>query len=153
MTCAAILDPTLILESRDCVVDVETSGELTRGWSLIDSFGKNRAGAERARRRRVRHRTLLRHARVGAVVNVYLPPTRPLRERVDTAQVLTRFHYVERELTLACGGWIARTPQLETKAALARMAWQCGLAADALRARVFELRYPSRLLEEAGERP
>ena len=40
MTCAAILDPSLILDSRDCVVDVETSGDLTRGWSLIDSFGR-----------------------------------------------------------------------------------------------------------------
>ena len=86
-------------------------------------------------------------------MSVYLPPTRPLRERVDTAQVLTRFHYVERELTLACGAWIARTPELETKAALARTAWQCGLAADALRNRVFELRYPSRLLEEGADAP
>lgn len=40
MTCAAILDRSLILASRDCVVDVETRGELTRGWSLIDSFGR-----------------------------------------------------------------------------------------------------------------
>jgi purine nucleosidase len=40
MTCAAIIDPSLILSAVDCVVDVETSGELTRGWSLIDSLGR-----------------------------------------------------------------------------------------------------------------
>jgi uncharacterized ferritin-like protein (DUF455 family) len=82
-----------------------------------------------------------------------LPSARELRERVDTAQVLTRFHYLERALTLACGGWIPSVPRLEQKAALARTAWQCALAADALRERVFELRYPSRLLEAGADEP
>jgi hypothetical protein len=82
-----------------------------------------------------------------------LPSARELRERVDTAQVLTRFHYLERELTIACGGWIPAVPHLEQKAALARAAWQCALAADALRDRVFELRYPSRLLEAGADAP
>jgi hypothetical protein len=82
-----------------------------------------------------------------------LPSARLLRERVDTAQVLTRFHYLERALTLACGGWIPAVPRLEEKAALARSAWQCALAADALRERVFELRYPSRLLEAGADEP
>jgi hypothetical protein len=72
---------------------------------------------------------------------------------VDTAQVLTRFHYLERALTLACGGWIPAVPRLEHKAALARAAWQCALAADALRTRVFELRYPTRLLEAGADAP
>jgi len=40
MTCAAILDPTLVLAARDCVVDVETRGELTRGYSAIDALGR-----------------------------------------------------------------------------------------------------------------
>jgi purine nucleosidase len=40
MACAAILDPSLILAAEDAVVDVETSGELTRGWSLIDTLGR-----------------------------------------------------------------------------------------------------------------
>jgi purine nucleosidase len=40
MTCAAILDPSLILAAEDAVVDVETSGELTRGWNLIDTLGR-----------------------------------------------------------------------------------------------------------------
>jgi uncharacterized ferritin-like protein (DUF455 family) len=82
-----------------------------------------------------------------------LPSARELRERVDTAQVLTRFHYLERALTLACGGWIPAVARLEQKAALARAAWQCALAADALRERVFELRYPSRLLEAGADEP
>jgi hypothetical protein len=86
-------------------------------------------------------------------VSGYLPPTRALRERVDTAREVTRFHYLERALTLGCGAWIAASPHLETKAALARAAWQCGLAADALRTRVFELRYPSRLLDEGADAP
>jgi hypothetical protein len=82
-----------------------------------------------------------------------LPPTRELRERVDTAQVLTRFHYLSRAIALACGGWIAGTPKLETKAALARVAWQQTLAGDAFRERVFELRYPNRFLEEGSDAP
>lgn len=82
-----------------------------------------------------------------------LPSTQSLRERVDTAQVLTTFHYLERALALAAGGWIAATPRLETKAALARAAWQQTLAGDALRERVFELRYPSRFLEEGADAP
>jgi Protein of unknown function (DUF455) len=82
-----------------------------------------------------------------------LPPTQQLRERVDTAQVLTRFHYLERALALAAGGWIAGTASLDTKAALARAAWQQTLAGDAFRERVFELRYPSRFLEEGADAP
>jgi hypothetical protein len=82
-----------------------------------------------------------------------LPPTQELRERIDSAQVLTRFHYLSRAIALACGGWIAGTPKLETKAALARVAWQQTLAGDAFRERVFELRYPNRFLEEGSDAP
>jgi uncharacterized ferritin-like protein (DUF455 family) len=77
-----------------------------------------------------------------------LPPTRELRERVDTAQVLTRFHYLARAVALACGGWIAGVPRLEDKALLARIAWEQTLAADSFRERVFELRYPARVLDD-----
>jgi purine nucleosidase len=45
MTCAAILDPSLILAAEDAVVDVETAGELTRGWNLIDTLGRTGRGA------------------------------------------------------------------------------------------------------------
>lgn len=86
-------------------------------------------------------------------MSLFLPPTRPLRERTDTAQVLTRFHRLERELTLACGAWIAACPRLDAKAALARAAWQCGLAGHALQERVFELRYRAACSKQAPTRP
>jgi purine nucleosidase len=35
LTCACAIDETLILEAADCVVDIETTGELTRGISSI----------------------------------------------------------------------------------------------------------------------
>ena len=74
-----------------------------------------------------------------------------MRARVDTAQELTRFHHLARAVALAAGVQIAHTPTLETKAELARVAWEQALAADAFRERVFELRYPVRVLEEWGD--
>ena len=81
----------------------------------------------------------------------YLPPTRELRVRFDTAQALTRLFYREQAVVLACGGWVPRVALLEHKADLARTAWDAALAAEALRERVFELRYPARFLEEQAE--
>jgi uncharacterized ferritin-like protein (DUF455 family) len=81
----------------------------------------------------------------------FLPVTRDLRVRVDTAQALTRLFYAEQAVVLACGGWIPRVAPLEHKAELARTAWESALAADALRERVFELRYPVRFLDEQAE--
>ena len=81
----------------------------------------------------------------------YLPPTRELRVRFDTAQALTRLCYREQAVVLACGGWVPRVEALEHKAELARTAWESALAAGALRERVFELRYPARFLDEQAE--
>ncbi len=81
----------------------------------------------------------------------YLPTTRELRVRFDTAQTLTRLFYREQAAALACGRFVPRVAPLEHKAELAHTAWECALAADALRERVFELRYPSRFLEEQAE--
>ena len=39
MVAAAIVDPSLIRGGRNCFVDVETGGELTRGYSVIDHLG------------------------------------------------------------------------------------------------------------------
>ena len=47
-------------------------------------------------------------------------------------------------------GWIPRVAPLEHKAELARTAWESALAADALRERVFELRYPVAVPRRAG---
>ena len=76
-----------------------------------------------------------------------------MRQRIDTAQELTRFHYLARAAALAAASQIPHTPDLDDKAVLARVAWEQTLAADAFRERVFELRYPVRVLEEwrAGE--
>jgi uncharacterized ferritin-like protein (DUF455 family) len=71
-----------------------------------------------------------------------------VRARVDTAQRLTRFHHLARTVALAAGVQIAHTATLERKAELARVAWEQALAGDAFRERVFELRYPARVLEE-----
>jgi purine nucleosidase len=40
MACAAIVDPGLIRSTFDCFVDVETQGDLTRGYSAIDRLGR-----------------------------------------------------------------------------------------------------------------
>ena len=37
LTCACMLDESIILESADCLVDVETQGELTRAYSSVSS--------------------------------------------------------------------------------------------------------------------
>jgi purine nucleosidase len=39
MVAAAIVAPELVTGGRDCFVDIETHGELTRGYSLIDALG------------------------------------------------------------------------------------------------------------------
>lgn len=73
--------------------------------------------------------------------------------RLDAAGILKRFHYLERALVLNCAGWIPAVHSIEAKALLARLAWQSSLTADALRNRVFELKYPSRMLERGDDAP
>ena len=35
LTCACAINPAIMLETADCLVDVETQGELTRGYSSV----------------------------------------------------------------------------------------------------------------------
>jgi uncharacterized ferritin-like protein (DUF455 family) len=70
--------------------------------------------------------------------------------RFDTAQILKRFFFCERSLLVSQAAWIPAVAPLEIKTGLARFIWQSAETADALRNRVFELRFPSRLLEEEG---
>ncbi len=70
--------------------------------------------------------------------------------RLDTAQLLKRFFFCERSLLVSEAAWIPAITSLEVKIGLARFIWQSAETADALRNRVFELRFPSRLLEEQG---
>ena len=70
--------------------------------------------------------------------------------RFDTAQLLKRFFFCERSLLVSQAAWIPAIAPLEVKTGLARFIWQSAETAHALRERVFELRFPSRVLEEEG---
>ncbi|MEM7532813.1 MAG: DUF455 family protein [Chloroflexota bacterium] len=73
--------------------------------------------------------------------------------RYDTAVILKRFYFCERQIALAEAGWIAGTAPLLLKIGYAQLMWEDTQAADAMRTRVFELRYPSRLMGRADEEP
>jgi len=70
--------------------------------------------------------------------------------RLDTAQLLKRFFFCERALLTTMAAWIPSVAPLEIKTSLARFVWQSSETAHALGNRVFELRFPSRLLVEEG---
>jgi len=78
------------------------------------------------------------------------PQPRARWMRFDTAQLLKRFFFCERSLLVSQAAWIPAIAPLEVKTGLARFIWQSAETAHALRERVFELRFPSRLLEEEG---
>ncbi len=86
-------------------------------------------------------------------VQAHSPASQQLRGhwmRRDTAYLLKRFFFCERALLLSQAAWLPRIPSLHVKLGIAQAIWEDALAADALRERVFELRYPGRLLEEEG---
>jgi hypothetical protein len=78
------------------------------------------------------------------------PQSRGRWMRTDTAQLLKRFFFCERSLLVSEATWISRIAPLEIKIGLARFIWQSAETAHALRERVLELRFPSRLVEEEG---
>src|SRR3984893_14822812 len=78
------------------------------------------------------------------------PQPRARWMRVETAHLLKRFFFCERALLVSEAAWIPSVAPLEVKTGLARFIWQNAETAEALRNRVFELRFPSRLLEEEG---
>jgi uncharacterized ferritin-like protein (DUF455 family) len=78
------------------------------------------------------------------------PQARARWMRFDTAQLLKRFFFCERSLLISMAAWIPAIAPLEIKTGLARFAWQSAETANALCERVFELRFPNRLLEEEG---
>jgi uncharacterized protein DUF455 len=78
------------------------------------------------------------------------PQPRARWMRFDTAQLLKRFFFCERSLLLSMAAWIPSVASLEMKCGFARFIWQNAETAHALRNRVFELRFPSRMLEEEG---
>jgi len=72
--------------------------------------------------------------------------------RMDTAQILKRFFFCERALIIAQAGWVAGWHRWKSRSnspvCFGKTHW-CGC----LRTRVFELRYPSRLLEIGDDAP
>src|ERR1700675_4128044 len=78
------------------------------------------------------------------------PQPRARWMRLDTAQLLKRFFFCERSLLVSEAAWIPAIAPLEVKTGLGRCIWQNAETAHALRNRVFELRFPSRLLEKQG---
>jgi len=78
------------------------------------------------------------------------PQPRARWMRLDTAQLLKRFFFCERSLLVSEAAWIPAIASLPIKIGVARFIWQSAETAHALRNRVFELRFPSRLLEEQG---
>jgi len=73
--------------------------------------------------------------------------------RLDTAVILKRFFFCQRALIIGQAGWLAAIAPLDLKTTLPRLLWQDALTADAQRSRVFELRYPSRLLAVEDDQP
>jgi hypothetical protein len=73
--------------------------------------------------------------------------------RMESAAILKRFFFCENALIRGLAGWIAATAPFDLKMSLARYVWEDAEAAGAMRRRVFELRYPSRLMEEGDDAP
>lgn len=86
---------------------------------------------------------------MDAETQVYLPGqhTRARWLRIDAAKILKRFFFCERSLVISQAGWLAGLASFEAKTILPHFFWQDALTAHAMRERVFELRFPSRLLE------
>ena len=76
---------------------------------------------------------------------------RALWLRMDSARILKRFFFCEEALIRAQAGYLAAIAPLAVKFGLPRHLWEDAMTADALRERVFELRYPSRLMEIADD--
>jgi uncharacterized ferritin-like protein (DUF455 family) len=89
------------------------------------------------------------------MIQHYLQGThsRGLWLRMDTAEILKRFYLCERSLIVSQAGWLAAIAPLEAKTTIPRFIWEMALTADALRERVLELRYPSRLIEVGEDAP
>lgn len=66
--------------------------------------------------------------------------------RLDTASILKRFFFCEQALIVAEAGWVASIPQFDIKTLVPRFLWEDAMVGNALRDRVFELHYPSRLM-------
>jgi len=73
--------------------------------------------------------------------------------RLDTGAILKRFFFCEEALIRSQAGWLAAIAPFELKMTIPRYIWEDAQVADDLRRRVFELRYPSRLMEIGDDAP
>jgi hypothetical protein len=85
----------------------------------------------------------------------YLPGqhARATYMRLDAARLLKRFFLCEEALIISQAGWLAAIAPHEIKLTLPRLLWEDAMCAHALRERVFELRFPSRVLEPGEDAP
>lgn len=67
--------------------------------------------------------------------------------RYDTAVILKRFYLCEKTMVIGQAGWLPGIPYFDMKTLLPKILWEDAMTANALRERVFELRFPSRILE------
>jgi uncharacterized ferritin-like protein (DUF455 family) len=91
-----------------------------------------------------------------SLTNFYLRGEQPRArwKRLDTAQILKRFFFCERSLIVGASGWIPHLQDLNVKMAVPYYCWQNAETANDLRERVFELRFPSRMMDHEGaDRP
>jgi hypothetical protein len=91
-----------------------------------------------------------------SLTNFYLRGEQPRArwKRLDTAQILKRFFFCERSLIIGASAWIPHLHDLDVKMAVPYYCWQNAETANDLRARVFELRFPSRMMDQEGaDRP
>ncbi len=82
------------------------------------------------------------------------PQPRARWMRLGTAQILKRFHFCERSLVISASAWLPLIGGIDQKTLLPLFSWQNSRTAHELRDRVFELKYPSRAMDEEGaDRP
>jgi Protein of unknown function (DUF455) len=93
------------------------------------------------------------HIPQNAILRIVADSGAGVQMRLDAGAILKRFHFLERALLISTAGWIPGVHSIEVKALLARASWQSSLTANELRERVFELRFPSRLMEVGDDAP
>lgn len=65
----------------------------------------------------------------------------------DSATILKRFYFLERELVLLQAGWLPAVEHWESKLLLPEILWQSAVLTSEFRKRILELRFPERRLQ------
>ena len=65
----------------------------------------------------------------------------------DSAKILKRLYFLQRECVIALAGWTPGTLHWETKLLWPEFLWQDSITTAGLRERILELRYPERRIE------